>query len=89
MLSPSAFEPTPDHWQAQVQAPTWPHQANENRVRAHRTGWDLQNTDQDAAKQFYASLFGWSYDDPAVGDAPKGSLAWTMLAGGLTRAMPH
>ena len=24
---------------------------------------DLQTTDQDAAKQFYTALFGWSYDD--------------------------
>ena len=24
---------------------------------------DLQTTDQSAAKQFYASLLGWSYDD--------------------------
>ena len=24
---------------------------------------DLQTTDQDAAKAFYAGLFGWTYDD--------------------------
>ena len=30
---------------------------------------DLQTTDQSAAKQFYTSLFGWSYDDnPMPGD---------------------
>ena len=29
---------------------------------------DLQTTDQSAAKQFYSSLFGWSYDDQPMPD---------------------
>src|SRR5439155_15774384 len=29
---------------------------------------DLTTTDQDAAKQFYGSLFGWTADDRPVGD---------------------
>src|ERR1700751_1753723 len=34
---------------------------------------DLQTTDQSAAKQFYASLLGWSYDDnPMPQGAPQG-----------------
>ncbi len=37
---------------------------------------DLQTTDQSAAKQFYASLFGWSYDDqPMPGDGGVYSMA--------------
>jgi uncharacterized protein len=45
---------------------------------AHGTpSWiDLQTTDQAAAKQFYAGLFGWTYDDlPA---SPDGSLVYSM-----------
>ena len=37
---------------------------------------DLQTTDQSAAKEFYASLFGWSYDDaPMPGDGGVYSMA--------------
>jgi predicted enzyme related to lactoylglutathione lyase len=37
---------------------------------------DLQTTDQPAAKDFYSSLFGWSYDDqPAPGDGGVYSMA--------------
>ena len=37
---------------------------------------DLQTTDQNAAKQFYSSLFGWSYDDqPMPGDGGVYSMA--------------
>ena len=37
---------------------------------------DLQTTDQPAAKQFYSSLFGWSYDDQAApGDGGVYSMA--------------
>jgi uncharacterized protein len=32
---------------------------------------DLQTTDQSGAKQFYAALFGWSYDDEAM---PQGGV---------------
>jgi uncharacterized protein len=36
---------------------------------------DLQTTDQSAAKQFYASLFGWSYDDSPMPDGGVYSMA--------------
>ena len=37
---------------------------------------DLQTTDQDAAKQFYTSLLGWSYDDrPMPGNGSVYSMA--------------
>ena len=37
---------------------------------------DLQTTDQNAAKQFYSSLLGWSYDDnPMPGDGGVYSMA--------------
>ena len=36
---------------------------------------DLQTTDQSAAKQFYASLFGWSYDDQPM---PEGGGVYAM-----------
>ena len=36
---------------------------------------DLATTDQDAAKAFYAELFGWEYDDRPVGDGAVYSLA--------------
>ncbi len=36
---------------------------------------DLNTTDQDAAKTFYAALFGWSYDDAPVGDDVYYSMA--------------
>ena len=29
---------------------------------------DLATTDQDAAKEFYAGLFGWEYDEQPVGE---------------------
>jgi predicted enzyme related to lactoylglutathione lyase len=36
---------------------------------------DLNTTDQEAAKAFYAALFGWSYDDAPVGDGVYYSMA--------------
>ena len=36
---------------------------------------DLQTTDQAAAKSFYASLFGWSYDDRPMGPDAVYSMA--------------
>jgi predicted enzyme related to lactoylglutathione lyase len=36
---------------------------------------DLNTTDQEAAKAFYAGLFGWSYDDAPVGDDVYYSMA--------------
>ena len=36
---------------------------------------DLQTTDQSAAKQFYSSLFGWSYDDQPM---PDGGAVYAM-----------
>jgi predicted enzyme related to lactoylglutathione lyase len=36
---------------------------------------DLSTTDQDAAKKFYAELFGWTYDDNPVGDGSFYSMA--------------
>jgi predicted enzyme related to lactoylglutathione lyase len=37
---------------------------NKSQYAQGTPNWvDLQTTDQSAAKQFYASLFGWSYDD--------------------------
>jgi predicted enzyme related to lactoylglutathione lyase len=36
---------------------------------------DLNTTDQEAAKTFYAALFGWSYDDAPVGDGVYYSMA--------------
>jgi uncharacterized protein len=36
---------------------------------------DLQTTDQSAAKQFYTSLFGWSYDDQPM---PDGGAVYAM-----------
>lgn len=36
---------------------------------------DLATTDQAAAKSFYSELFGWSYDDQAIGDDVFYSLA--------------
>jgi uncharacterized protein len=36
---------------------------------------DLQTTDQSAAKQFYAGLFGWTYDDQAM---PEGGAVYSM-----------
>ena len=47
--------------------------------RAHRTGWICQTTDQDAAKAFYAGLFGWTYDDQPMAEGPVYSMA--MLGG--------
>ena len=40
---------------------------------------DLQTSDQDAAKAFYAGLFGWSYDDQPMPQGPVYSMA--MLGG--------
>ena len=44
---------------------------------AHGTPSWAENatTDQDAAKSFYASLFGWDYDDSPVGDGVVYSMA--------------
>jgi hypothetical protein len=36
---------------------------------------DLSTTDQDAAKRFYSTLFGWEYDDTPVGDGVVYSMA--------------
>ena len=36
---------------------------------------DLQTSDQDAAKAFYAGLFGWSYDDQPMPQGPVYSMA--------------
>jgi predicted enzyme related to lactoylglutathione lyase len=36
---------------------------------------DLQTSDQDGAKSFYAALFGWDYDDQDMGDGAVYSLA--------------
>ena len=36
---------------------------------------DLSTTDQDAAKTFYAALFGWTYEDNPVGDGMVYSMA--------------
>ncbi len=36
---------------------------------------DLQTTDPPAAKQFYTSLFGWSYDDNPM---PEGGAVYSM-----------
>jgi predicted enzyme related to lactoylglutathione lyase len=36
---------------------------------------DLTTTDQDAAKQFYTALFGWTYDDNPVGENMVYSMA--------------
>src|SRR5579859_3750306 len=39
---------------------------------------DLQTSDQDAAKSFYAGLFGWTYDDQP---APHGVYSMAQLGG--------
>ena len=44
---------------------------------------DLQTTDQDAAKQFYASLLGWSYDDQPI---PQGGVYSMATVNGETVA---
>ena len=44
---------------------------------------DLQTTDQSAAKQFYASLFGWGYDDNPM---PQGGVYSMATAHGETVA---
>src|ERR1700690_649940 len=36
---------------------------------------DLQTSDQAAAKEFYAGLFGWSYDDQPMPQGPVYSMA--------------
>ncbi len=36
---------------------------------------DLQTTDQPAAKEFYARLFGWTYDDQPMGEGAVYSMA--------------
>jgi predicted enzyme related to lactoylglutathione lyase len=36
---------------------------------------DLQTSDQSAAKQFYAGLFGWTYDDQPMGEGAVYSMA--------------
>jgi predicted enzyme related to lactoylglutathione lyase len=36
---------------------------------------DLQTTDQDDAKSFYAGVFGWSYDDQPMGEGAVYSMA--------------
>src|ERR1700753_2143907 len=44
---------------------------------------DLQTTDQSAAKQFYASLLGWSYDDTPM---PQGGVYSMATVNGETVA---
>src|ERR1700741_5597353 len=44
---------------------------------------DLQTTDQSAAKQFYASLLGWSYDDNPM---PQGAVYAMATVNGETVA---
>ena len=44
---------------------------------------DLQTTDQDAAKPFYASLLGWSYDDQPI---PQGGVYSMATVNGETVA---
>src|ERR1700724_4364060 len=44
---------------------------------------DLQTTDQTAAKQFYASLLGWSYDDNPM---PQGGVYSMATVNGETVA---
>jgi uncharacterized protein len=46
---------------------------------------DIQTTDQDAAKAFYAGLFGWTYDDQPMPQGPVYSMA--MLGGHLVAAI--
>ena len=46
---------------------------------------DLQTTDQDAAKAFYAGLFGWTYDDQPMPDGQVYSMA--MLGGHTVAAI--
>ena len=36
---------------------------------------DLQTTDQDAAKSFYADLLGWEYDEIPIGDGSTYAMA--------------
>ena len=36
---------------------------------------DLQTTDQDAAKSFYADLLGWQYDEIPIGDGATYAMA--------------
>jgi predicted enzyme related to lactoylglutathione lyase len=40
---------------------------------------DLATTDQDAAKDFYAGLFGWEYDDQPIG----AGAVYTMCSGSI------
>lgn len=46
---------------------------------------DLQTTDQSAAKQFYGSLFGWSFDDRPMPDG--GAYSMAMLNGETVAAI--
>ena len=46
---------------------------------------DLQASDQDAAKAFYAGLFGWTYDDQPMPDGQVYSMA--MLGGHTVAAI--
>ena len=50
---------------------------------AHGTpSWvDLQTSDPSAAKQFYGSIFGWTYDDMPTGDTPDAVYSMAMLNG--------
>ncbi len=49
------------------------------RVESHKQGkpsWiDLSTTDQDAAKEFYSKLFGWTYQDNPMGPGMVYSMA--------------
>ena len=50
------------------------------KIESYKQGtpsWtDLATTDQDAAKSFYADLFGWTYEDNAMGD--MGGMVYSM-----------
>jgi predicted enzyme related to lactoylglutathione lyase len=66
---PVAEYPLSGHWVVSSRSPSG--NTNERSVMPKKTEYaqgtpcwiDLQTTDQDAAKEFYTSLLGWSYDD--------------------------
>ena len=48
---------------------------------------DLSTTDQEAAKSFYAELFGWTYDDNPMDEAGQNIYSMAMKEGSYTGAM--
>src|ERR1700751_4154094 len=57
---------------------------NKSHYPPGRPNWvDLQTTDQSAAKQFYASLLGWSFDDNPM---PQGGVYSMATVNGETVA---